>query len=39
MKLTDERIIRYLENKLKDKNIELEKFLNPSENDLRDANR
>lgn len=39
MKLTDERIIKFLDEKLSAKGIERDKFLNPSLNDLRDANK
>ena len=37
MKITDERILKFLDKRLKDYNLDKEKFLNPSENDLRDA--
>ena len=37
MKLTDERIIKFLEKRNEGKNFDLEKFLSPSEKDLRDA--
>ena len=37
MKLTDERIIKFIEDKHKDEDFDLEKFLSPEEKDLRDA--
>lgn len=37
MKLKDERLINYLKKKFEGKNIDIEKFLSPSESDLRDA--
>ena len=39
MKLEDKRIIEYVKRKHNDENFNLEKFLNPSESDLRDANK
>ena len=39
MKLEDKRIIEYVKRKHSDENFDLEKFLNPSESDLRDANK
>lgn len=39
MKLTDERIIGFLNRKNEGKDFDLSKFLNPSESDLRDANK
>ncbi len=38
MKLVDERIIEFIKSKHSEENFDLEKFLNPSESDLRDAN-
>lgn len=37
MKLVDERIINYVRSKHNEDGFDLEKFLNPTENDLRDA--
>lgn len=39
MKLTDERILDYINKKFEGKNINLEQFLNPSENDFRDVSK
>ncbi|MBR7172211.1 MAG: single-stranded-DNA-specific exonuclease RecJ [Clostridia bacterium] len=39
MRLTDERIIKFLEKRNEGKNFDLDKFLSPSEKDLRDANK
>ncbi len=39
MKLEDKRIIEYVKRKHNGENFDLEKFLNPSESDLRDANK
>lgn len=38
MKLTDERIIKFLDKRLEKSGIDREKFLNPTLNDLRNAN-
>lgn len=38
MKLVDERIIEFIKSKHSEQDFNLEKFLNPTENDLRDAN-
>lgn len=38
MKLTDERLIEFIKNKHNEKNFDYEKFLNPEEKYLRDAN-
>ena len=38
MKVLDERILKYIDNKFKDdKNFDIEKYLNPSLAELRDA--
>lgn len=39
MKLEDKRIIEFIKNKNKDNNFDLDRFLNPSELDFRDANK
>ena len=39
MKLEDKRIIEYVKRKHNNENFNLDKFLNPSESDLRDANK
>ena len=39
MKITDERILNFINKRYEGKDFDLEKFLNPSENDFRDAHK
>ena len=38
MKLVDDRLIEFIKSKHQEPNFDLERFLNPTENDLKDAN-